>query len=147
MFAAPFTRQLLPSLQQALDDEHIFEAHFKREDTLLKPLKKEVPLRREECNYCETSFESKIKLTNHIKKVHSQLKKEVCNYCDVSFESKVKLGHHIKKIHSIEKPFKCEFCEKSYAINSRLKEHVDRYDSPYRIFMLKPYSSFLSGIL
>ena len=65
-------------------------------------MKKEVPLKREECNYCEASFESKIKLRNHIKKVHIQLKKEVCNYCDVSFESKVKLEHHIKRIHLIE---------------------------------------------
>ena len=76
-----------------------------------------------ECRVCQTVFEQKTRLQNHLVKAH-KIPGFECDLCDYKTVSKYHLNRH-KACHSSEKPFKCTIdgCDKWFKTKDYLYEH------------------------
>ena len=85
------------------------------------------------CVLCEQSFSSKLGLSAHKKNVHNEIKKEriQCHLCNKSL-SKIKLMEHISKVHENIRNHKCEKCGKSFLSNAHLRRHRSVHENEFQ---------------
>ena len=62
------------------------------------------------CRKCDSTFENKFKLKEHMKANHMQRIK--CKVCDDTFSQTYQLETHLKS-HNVE-TFNCDTCEKTF---------------------------------
>ena len=94
------------------------------------------------CKECNTCFEFKKGLDNHIAENHSNLKfvkkssgkstnsvskklKHECLLCEKSFQYPSDLKQHNNFVHLKLKPFSCNECDKSFGFVTNLQTHID----------------------
>ena len=65
------------------------------------------------CVLCEKTFGQAALLKIHVKWVHDEIQISECYICGKRYDSKNKLAQHLKLVHS-KKPYKCETCFISY---------------------------------
>jgi len=82
------------------------------------------------CNMCESAFNRKDRLTDHIKKKHEGLySKFSCNICESTFSRKDKLTAHKKRKHEAVHPgakFLCNVCESTFSRKDKLTAHMKK---------------------
>lgn len=77
-----------------------------------------------QCEYCNETFTTTIKLTKHLKTVHEKNKKLYrCNECREFFPMMKLKELHSAYHSSIEKPFMCYMCSKTFADEAQLLNH------------------------
>ena len=69
------------------------------------------------CNKCDEAFQSKWKLKNHLKRIHSLFH---CNNCGKEFTSMQDMYRHKYEEHN--KEYYCQFCNTFYILYHKLKK-------------------------
>ena len=72
------------------------------------------------CKSCNTGFERKNLLLNHIKAAHNKQKPVECQICNQKFGRKDNLLTHIKTVHEKQKKFECQICKVLFGKKSDL---------------------------
>lgn len=82
------------------------------------------------CNVCSKIFDSKKKLTRHLK-THTLTSDYKCEYeqCTKSYKSQDALKIHMFS-HTGERPFCCNICEKSFKTKHILQIHIQTHNKP-----------------
>ena len=75
-----------------------------------------------ECEVCSSVFYSLSKLNCH-RKVHDQ-NQVPCDLCGTIFNTKLNLSNHIKRVHEGRK-FKCDICENIFNTKAHLTAHLN----------------------
>lgn len=77
------------------------------------------------CEYCDSVFPLRDRLTQHMKNVHGP-RKYVCNDCGAAFKRNDKLQRHCQSRHSDIKPFLCPIvsCGRAFKRIDGLRAHV-----------------------
>lgn len=91
----------------------------------------DVDVRIFKCNKCSETFDTKLKLLDHRRKLSHYMKKTVtCPVCKLSVPSQNYKSHFLK--HSVN--FKCEYCDKKFSNNFNLKRHlfIHTLQTPYK---------------
>lgn len=86
------------------------------------------------CDRCDTSFERKCKLNNHLNAMHTPDDKATwyaCNKCNWKSKNKDTFNYHLKDKHSAEeKKFKCNECNYQTHYKSALEKHESIKHTP-----------------
>lgn len=77
------------------------------------------------CEYCAKSFNTKYKLTLHLRS-HTNVRPFKCSQCTASFKQQTDLNTHLRSIHSNDRPFTCTDCGLSFKIPNSLRSHRKR---------------------
>lgn len=77
--------------------------------------------RLHECSYCDKTFFTKTRLTDHIN-IHEGIKPFSCDTCGQLFRTKTNLDSHVG-IHTGVKRYKCGLCPVAYACTSSVSRH------------------------
>ena len=71
--------------------------------------------RQFQCHNCKATFETELRLQDHICKVFLKRKKKgepiKCDICHKLFKRMCTLKHHLATVHVEEKPFQCDLCD------------------------------------
>ena len=78
------------------------------------------------CRKCESIFETKKMLLDHMKTTHFRDIK--CKDCDTTFDEQWKFEKHLSKEHGKEKTFDCDQCDQSFYTKWRLNKHEQSHD-------------------
>ena len=73
------------------------------------------------CNKCDSSFESKKNLKEHIHKIHPTNIK--CLSCEKTFQKNCELETHIKTSHKEMIKYDCDKCDQKFILKWRLLKH------------------------
>lgn len=77
------------------------------------------------CEYCNSSFNSTIKVQQHLDNEHSNDKiLRRCRKCTQYFEMEILRDIHEKWHDRIVKTFSCDICDKKYVYKALLKKHT-----------------------
>ena len=72
-------------------------------------------------NHSKATFETELKLQDHICKIFLKRKKKgepiKCEICHKLFKRMCTLKHHLATVHVEEKPFQCDMCDYRYRSN------------------------------
>ena len=104
--------------QKIKDLDHLL---LQAQSKLNKSVKKISESNKFECKECCKEFESKNKMSDHIKKNHSQTKK--CKFCEETFLKCSDLEEHLQNFHSDATQYECEDCGKKFVFEWRMKKH------------------------
>ncbi len=88
------------------------------------------------CATCLAEFSSRIKLKQHVKRMHVKLDVFNCSEseCNRSFPSQEQLNKHLR-IHKRVKPYLCPHCQKGFFTTSHVSAHVDSVHKKLRPFL------------
>ena len=68
-----------------------------------------------QCHNCKATFDTDLKLQDHICKIFLKRKKKgdpiKCEICHKLFKRMCTLKHHLATVHVEEKPFQCDLCD------------------------------------
>ena len=81
------------------------------------------------CGHCESKFESKTTLKDHIIGAHSKTKPEKsfqCAQCPRYFSKNYRLKNHILTDHEGKRLHECDSCEKAFKTKTELSIHTKR---------------------
>ncbi|XP_064076173.1 zinc finger protein ZFP2-like [Vanessa tameamea] len=111
-------------------------AHARRHVRALAPAPAPRPPLALACDQCESTFPSRAKLQNHVKRIHLGLKYNkniVCEICGKKCTSDATLRYHQRR-HTGEKPFPCERCAARFVSREQLRLHARTHsgERPYR---------------
>ena len=79
---------------------------------------------RFKCDICDSFFQTKVNLKEHIKSVHEEKKPFHCNICGADFTKKQNMNRHIASIHEGKKPFHCNICGTDFTTKKILNDHI-----------------------
>lgn len=76
------------------------------------------------CSHCDSTFNTRERLTTHVKLVHGVSTTYPCVQCGKVFNESVHLKRHTKTVHSKETIYRCLPCEKIFYMRTDLNRHV-----------------------
>ncbi|XP_078615338.1 uncharacterized protein LOC144884155 [Branchiostoma floridae x Branchiostoma japonicum] len=73
------------------------------------------------CSHCGEKFESRSKLTKHVRSLHQRMR---CTICGLELSNRFNHDRHVKMKHTSQRDFACVVCAKTFKRSDHLQRHM-----------------------
>ena len=80
---------------------------------------------RFECQFCDSSYASKVSLKYHEQTKHVKAAPVECQLCLEIFATDVTLKNHIKVVHGTNSAYSCDYCDAKFNQKKNLQVHLN----------------------
>ena len=118
------TKLNIEANERAIKEKHDELANSKEKTEFLSVTNEN----RFKCKLCDSLFDDKQNLNNHLRSQKHCLKTISCKLCEQKFEKISELEDHLHSLHNQQRNYFCETCDLGFILKWRMKKHLEGHN-------------------